>query len=1117
MKKLLLFLFTLFSVFGLANAAEKQLVQQCLFGKDYNSKNTSAYNGSFSATNKGFTWDLVNFNNNGGQWDYVKCGAKEDYTSTITTSKAISEEINEFGVLIGAISSSSNVTSITLETSKNSDFSTIEETITLEKKADANAEQIVTLNKPAENLFYRLTIKCTKASSNGLVQINQLSYYKYLADDIKDPEISYGDQSEYNITLGEEPYNLPTLKNPYSLTINYSSSNPDVAKIFDTGDVSVLAGGETTITAEFTGNSTYKPATVSYKLTVIDPNAPTYKLITSMDDLILGKKYVLAFDDNGKTYSMAETQSGNIKAVEVKVKDGILTPAATTLPVELTQADNDNTRWGYKTAKGQYVTLNESGTSTSLSTTAVYYTSKFDGDNFNINNNAGSRYLMGYPAGPDFRSYSLTQSGSARVKIYKLVEADNGKQPAGLSFSDLTVSTTLNGEYKGQTVKQNTTATATYTSNNPAVAEVEATSGKVTIKAIGVATITAETPANDDFEAGKSSYTITVTPNEDQVLTVAEAITAIDNGYNGTAQVQGYISEILSYNDNFGSLTYNIVDDKDSKNPSIQAYSGLWKESQKFNKDNYEIEEGGFVTVQGEIKLYNTIYEFNYNNFVVDYTAPVVSEELGEIKVTSSDGKKIENEGTYTVTEGTTFTFTAANATKIELLAGDNDEETTENNTLTWTPAVGADQFVYVIATGKDESETTEFEFTVTVTAKPQELQATFNFTENSYGENVESDSSQKYSENGTVIAEGDINLEFNPGKQGNGCRFWLNTKSEQDFRIMKGSNIRLFIKGGLITNIVLNGGNLTPEGSSSATNNWTGSAESVTLNNPSSGSTVTLKSITVSYIILPPTEENFIVKLNDENYNKGDEKGLDKGKSHTISFETAHDSHRVWWKFVEKKTSDVSGKTKVANSEEYTEYDGRPVVIDHSGTLYYYASDATNTNKTEEKSIEFTLETGNDIEPTLYINGVDHDHGKPYELSKTVACTFKVDEGYTVYYKFTPDVDYKKGDVKIDINPSTGLPLFLNWTEYTGPFYIGRTGQLEYYAKANDGTAAGNTNSIDFTADPVTGVTGIEIDMTADDCEIYDMMGRRVAAENLAKGLYIVRQGGKTMKVMVK
>ena len=61
----------------------------------------------------------------------------------------------------------------------------------------------------------------------------------------------------------------PTLSNPYSLTVTYSSSDSTVATIDGTGQVTLVDVGSSSISAIFAGNATYEAQTVSYALTVV--------------------------------------------------------------------------------------------------------------------------------------------------------------------------------------------------------------------------------------------------------------------------------------------------------------------------------------------------------------------------------------------------------------------------------------------------------------------------------------------------------------------------------------------------------------------------------------------------------------------------------------------------------------------------------------------------------------------------------------------------------------------------------------------------------------------------------------------------------------------------------
>ena len=99
-----------------------------------------------------------------------------------------------------------------------------------------------------------------------------------------------------------------------------------------------------------------------------------------------------------------------------------------------------------------------------------------------------------------------------------------------------------------------------------------------------------------------------------------------------------------------------------------------------------------------------------------------VTNQLGEISCTVSDGQNLTNGGEITVKKGTTFTFTADNATEYEIVVENGDENNViyGDNYLSWTPTiVGENIDVYISAIDDNEGET-EFEFTVTVTEDSQ-------------------------------------------------------------------------------------------------------------------------------------------------------------------------------------------------------------------------------------------------------------------------------------------------------------------------------------------------------------------------------------------------------------
>lgn len=83
----------------------------------------------------------------------------------------------------------------------------------------------------------------------------------------EDPELAWSAESA-TAQIGETNA-FPTLTNPHSVTVSYSSSDSEKATIdAATGEITLVAAGDTIISAVFAGNDTYEAQTVTYTLTV---------------------------------------------------------------------------------------------------------------------------------------------------------------------------------------------------------------------------------------------------------------------------------------------------------------------------------------------------------------------------------------------------------------------------------------------------------------------------------------------------------------------------------------------------------------------------------------------------------------------------------------------------------------------------------------------------------------------------------------------------------------------------------------------------------------------------------------------------------------------------------
>ena len=143
---------------------------------DGNDNSVGSYTATWTATIDGFSWTLVNFNNNSNKWAYVKCGRKNNASiGTITTNSAIDKKI---GLVLIDVSfkKASEVNSIKLEVSSSADFSTISETVELADITDG--EKTFTINTPIANAYYRLTFDCASGADNGIVTLRKVEYYE---------------------------------------------------------------------------------------------------------------------------------------------------------------------------------------------------------------------------------------------------------------------------------------------------------------------------------------------------------------------------------------------------------------------------------------------------------------------------------------------------------------------------------------------------------------------------------------------------------------------------------------------------------------------------------------------------------------------------------------------------------------------------------------------------------------------------------------------------------------------------------------------------------------------------------------------------------------------------
>ena len=106
-----------------------------------------------------------------------------------------------------------------------------------------------------------------------------------VADSKQDAELSFS-VAEVNANISEQ-FEAPTLiaAEGFNGTVEYESSDKSVAQVMnsETGELRLLKGGTTTITATFAGNDDFKPGVASYTLIVTDDRIATTTFVEDIE------------------------------------------------------------------------------------------------------------------------------------------------------------------------------------------------------------------------------------------------------------------------------------------------------------------------------------------------------------------------------------------------------------------------------------------------------------------------------------------------------------------------------------------------------------------------------------------------------------------------------------------------------------------------------------------------------------------------------------------------------------------------------------------------------------------------------------------------------------------
>lgn len=209
------------------------------------------------------------------------------------------------------------------------------------------------------------------------------------------------------------------------------------------------------------------------------------------------------------------------------------------------------------------------------------------------------------------------------IKLFQGV----GKKAPGLSWGTSARTVTIGAEDNLFPKLTNSYNLAVkYSSDDPDVAAIDAATGEITLGIPGKTNITAEFEGNDEYEAAKVTYELTVkaastvdlknTP--ETAYTVAKALELINagEGLDANVYVKGQITNIqeVDITDKFGNATYTISDDASAAN-ALLIYRGYYYDKGKFTSKD-QIKVGDVVVVYGKLVKFYEKFEMNSGNHI---------------------------------------------------------------------------------------------------------------------------------------------------------------------------------------------------------------------------------------------------------------------------------------------------------------------------------------------------------------------------------------------------------------------------------------------------------------------------------------------------------------------
>lgn len=249
----------------------------------------------------GTIWEAQNFSNYNNGWAYIKGGSKKNASvASIYNVNALTHKVTSVSVTVDKVTAK-NLNSAKLFVADNSDFTNAEE-ITFSGTVAAGTWDF-TITAPAANKYYKFAADCSKASSNGIIQISKFTF-NYTAEEgvvtapVMTPAsgwiaagsgvtLTAGEGASIYYTLnGDEPSTSSMLYDGNPITVNEDLTIKAIAT--KDGKTSTVKEAAYNV---YKANSAENPLSVSDALSLIDKGFPktievfVQGTISSIDDV----------------------------------------------------------------------------------------------------------------------------------------------------------------------------------------------------------------------------------------------------------------------------------------------------------------------------------------------------------------------------------------------------------------------------------------------------------------------------------------------------------------------------------------------------------------------------------------------------------------------------------------------------------------------------------------------------------------------------------------------------------------------------------------------------------------------------------------------------------------